>query len=101
MPNTPRSDPIETAKRHLRDCMESPDYPVHNCHVTCNDVAYLLAELERLERYALIGADYIEMKHGALGTSAEGCNDECIQAKIMQWAQDKNSEIKAARVERQ
>ena len=41
-------DPIETAKRHLRDCMESPDYPVHNCYVTCNDVAYLLAEAERL-----------------------------------------------------
>lgn len=40
-------DPIETAKRHLRDCMESPDYPVHNCYVTCNDVAYLLAEVER------------------------------------------------------
>ena len=40
---------VETAKRHLRDCMESPDYPVHNCYVTCNDVAYLLAEVERIK----------------------------------------------------
>ena len=39
---------IETAKRHLRDCMEAPDWPVHNCYATCNDLNYLLAQLATL-----------------------------------------------------
>jgi len=48
-----RSSKIDVAKRHLADCMEAPDYPIHSCHATCDDLAYLLAEIESL--LAIVG----------------------------------------------
>ena len=96
-------DPIETAKRHLRDCMESPDYPVHNCYVTCNDVAYLLAEVERLhlelERHQVTG-DYEMGQHhanAALEAEVERLRAEVEQVELINFRRvEENTRLRKA-----
>lgn len=84
---TTKYDPIETAKRHLRDCMESPDYPVHNCYVTCNDVAYLLAEVERLraaQTAILEQNERFATELTRLRTLIDKHNDECRECPVIE-----------------
>lgn len=39
---------VDKAARHLAECMAGEDFPSHNCHATCDDLANLLLHISNL-----------------------------------------------------